>query len=83
MKILVFGASGMIGSAMYRVLSAKAPHGNDDLQVWARYAQMMRRNFSLKTCAARLSLVSMWKSRMRWCGCFPGYSQTWSSIALA
>lgn len=34
MKVLVFGASGMIGSAMYRVLSAKAPHGNDDLQVW-------------------------------------------------
>lgn len=34
MKVLVFGASGMIGSAMYRVLSAKAPDGNDDLQVW-------------------------------------------------
>jgi dTDP-4-dehydrorhamnose reductase len=29
MKVLVFGASGMIGSAMFRVLSSKA-----DLQVW-------------------------------------------------
>lgn len=34
MKVLVFGASGMIGSAMYRVLSKKEPGGNDDLQVW-------------------------------------------------
>ncbi|MEY4075644.1 MAG: hypothetical protein RIQ69_14 [Pseudomonadota bacterium] len=34
MKVLVFGASGMIGSAMFRVLSEKSPSGNEVLDVW-------------------------------------------------
>ena len=34
MKVLVFGASGMIGSAIFRVLSEKMPERNDVLDVW-------------------------------------------------
>ena len=34
MKVLVFGASGMIGSAIFRVLSEKMPDRNDVLDVW-------------------------------------------------
>ena len=34
MKVLVFGASGMIGSAIFRVLSEKMPDRNDVLDLW-------------------------------------------------
>jgi dTDP-4-dehydrorhamnose reductase len=34
MKVLVFGASGMIGSAMFRVLSEKSPDLDEVLDVW-------------------------------------------------
>ena len=47
MKVLVFGASGMIGSAMYRVLSEKAPGGYSDLEVWGTLrADEMKRFFA-------------------------------------
>lgn len=34
MRVLVFGASGMIGNAMFRVLSEKMRNGNEVLDVW-------------------------------------------------
>lgn len=54
MKVLVFGASGMIGSAMYRVLSAKAPDGSDDLQVWGTLRADDTKKFFAESLAGRL-----------------------------
>lgn len=54
MKVLVFGASGMIGSAMYRVLSAKAPGGNDDLEVWGTLRADETKKFFAENLRGRL-----------------------------
>ena len=54
MKVLVFGASGMIGSAMYRVLSAKASDGNDDLQAWGTLRADDTKKFFAESLAERL-----------------------------
>ena len=62
MKVLVFGASGMIGSAMYRVLSEKAPGGNGDLEVWGtQRADETKRFFAENLCGRLVSGVDVEK----------------------
>ena len=54
MKVLVFGASGMIGSAMYRVLNDKAPAGNGDLEVWGTLRADETKRFFAESLRGRL-----------------------------
>jgi dTDP-4-dehydrorhamnose reductase len=54
MKVLIFGASGMIGSAMYRVLSEKAPGGNVDLEVWGTLRADATKRFFAENLRGRL-----------------------------
>jgi dTDP-4-dehydrorhamnose reductase len=45
MKVLVFGVSGMIGNAMFRVLNEKMPARNDVLEVWGTLRSHNALNF--------------------------------------
>ena len=56
MKVLVFGASGMIGSAMFRVLSEKSPDGNDALDVWGTLRSHDSLNFFAQDLRGKLVL---------------------------
>lgn len=54
MKVLVFGASGMIGNAMFRVLSEKMPHGNEVLDVWGTLRSHDALNFFAENLRGKL-----------------------------
>lgn len=56
MKVLVFGASGMIGSAMFRVLSEKPPYGNEVLDVWGTLRSHDALNFFTEDLRVNLLL---------------------------
>lgn len=56
MKVLVFGASGMIGSAMFRVLSEKSPSGNEVLDVWGTLRSCDALNFFAEDLREKLLL---------------------------
>ncbi len=56
MKVLVFGASGMIGSAMFRILSEKPPNGNEFLDVWGTLRSHDALNFFAQDLRGKLLL---------------------------